>query len=215
MKWNLDPEWSKHNVDMEQLRKVSDELYTFRDAVELVDSVLDDYNEAKKVGNYPRDKKVLPNSFVDFLFNEHTGKSWFIHFLTYGVQVLEEVDNAKYVEQIPQEFKDMLDNEGLNWKRFYPNIARNVCDLAEWHQRTRNKLDRCTDYSWLYHKEDFWQSYIDYVYDLTDGSPSKGHFRPYGKTHLAWMREMTAQYDVEWECLGKIKGEKERGYIEI
>lgn len=213
LKWEFDSRWAKSHVDMRKVRRLSDEVHSFREAAALVETTLSDLARSRDKDCYPRDKDTLPSKFSDFLYNAHTQKSWFVHFLSKGVMPLEEAENAVYVEKLPEEFLSKMSDMDLHWRKHLPRIARPVLDLADWHSRVRTAMDRGTDFSWLFHREDFWESYLSFVSSLVgDGHPSRGHFIPYGRTHRAWMEQCEDDYGVDWSCLSKVPGENERGW---
>jgi len=91
--------------------------------------------------------------------------------------------------KLPKMCEWALNELGMyDWLKYKDDFAEGARALAKWHKATVKY-----DEHWVcvYYAEDFWKSYLSYVFDVTDGrAPSNGHFYPDSKTHRAWLKEM-------------------------
>ena len=91
--------------------------------------------------------------------------------------------------KLPKRCREAMEELGFyEWEKYVPDFAEGATALQKWHKETVKY-----DEHWIcvYYPEDFWKSYLSFVFDMTRGrAPSNGHFMPGSNTHKAWMKEM-------------------------
>lgn len=207
----FDPEWMDRNVTEE----VSAELFeanTLDKATGLICKACERFALMKRPEYLPSDKKMLPTTFADFMYNPRTCKSTFIRCLSEEPETARDKSVSDALERFPRQLDEAMDELGLRWSR--ESIAKSVSDLAEWQERTGKLIyESCGDYSsYGLRKSDFWQLYCKYLDELLDGGePSPGHFRPYGRTHQSFMQYMRNEYGISYAGLRNVPNEDRRG----
>jgi hypothetical protein len=76
LKWLLDGTFGRHCAIPKHILKdleASDELLNKPWSTDMILSAFDNFSKAFKEGNMPQNKKVLPRSLSDFIFNKRTG----------------------------------------------------------------------------------------------------------------------------------------------
>lgn len=214
LRWPIDADWWRRNVDAAAARALAEDCRTFGDAAEAVEDALLELRRARRPGWWPADKSRLPRTFPDFLLDERAGRSLFLSLRSFGARRLWETPGRG--ERPPEGLAAAEASLGLDWAPAHQRILRRAASLDAWHKRTRDALWRSTEYGWLYHSSDFWASYAGWLADLLrGGQPMAGHFEPYGRTHRAWMAWASSSLGVDWSALAASEDEVARGFSDV